>query len=98
MGNIGNAILFTLAKCAPVFTTVIILAIVIAIIVGISKTMYKKAPPNTAMVITGPRGCRTAIGKGCFVIPIIQRDIINKELAKDKELKGNKYVEAMKAK
>lgn len=35
--------------------------------------MYKKAPPNTAMVITGPRGCRTAIGKGCFVIPIIQR-------------------------
>lgn len=25
------------------------------------------------MVITGPRGCRTAIGKGCFVIPIIQR-------------------------
>lgn len=54
MGNIGNAILFTLAKCAPVFMTVIILAIVIAIIVGISKTMYKKAPPNTAMVITGP--------------------------------------------
>ena len=25
-------------------------------------------------------------------------NIINKELAKDKELKGNKYVEAMKAK
>ncbi len=73
MGNIGNAILFTLAKCAPVLTTIIILAIVIAVIVGISKTMYKKAPPNTAMVITGPRGCRTAIGKGCFVIPIIQR-------------------------
>lgn len=35
--------------------------------------MYKKAPPNVAMVITGPRGNRVAIGKGCFVIPIIQR-------------------------
>lgn len=69
----GNIILSILTKIAPVFTVIVILAIVIAIIVGISKTMYKKAPPNTAMVITGPRGCRTAIGKGCFVIPIIQR-------------------------
>lgn len=35
--------------------------------------MYKKAPPNKAMVITGPRGSQTIIGKGHFVIPIFQR-------------------------
>lgn len=35
--------------------------------------MYKKAPPNTAMIITGPTGSQTIIGKGGFVIPILQR-------------------------
>lgn len=34
---------------------------------------YKKAPPNTAMVVTGPFGSKTFVGKGCFVIPFIQR-------------------------
>ena len=43
-------------------------------VVGIAAaSMYKKAPPNVAMVITGPRGARTIIGQGAFVIPILQR-------------------------
>jgi flotillin len=43
-------------------------------VVGVAAaSMYKKAPPNVAMVITGPRGARTIIGQGAFVIPILQR-------------------------
>lgn len=43
-------------------------------VIGIAAaSMYKKAPPNVAMVITGPRGSRTIIGQGAFVIPILQR-------------------------
>ena len=50
---------------------IILLAIIAVWLVG--TTMYKKAPPNVAMVITGPTTSRTVIGKGCFVIPILQR-------------------------
>ena len=50
---------------------IVILAIAAVIILG--KIMYKKAPPNVAMVITGPRGSRTVVGQGALVIPIIQR-------------------------
>lgn len=57
------------SSCMPFFLAIF----VIAAIVIVSKTMYKKAPPNTAMVVTGPRGSQTIIGKGCFVIPILQR-------------------------
>ena len=49
----------------------ILVAIILLIFIG--KVMYKKAPPNVAMVITGPRGARTIIGQGALVIPIIQR-------------------------
>lgn len=43
-------------------------------VVGVTAaSMYKKAPPNVAMVITGPRGARTIIGQGAFVIPVLQR-------------------------
>ena len=45
----------------------------VGIVGGLAATMYKKAPPNVAMVITGPRGSRTIIGQGAFVIPILQR-------------------------
>lgn len=64
-------ILFT--TLMPYITTILTIAIVALAIVFVGKVMYKKAPPNTAIVITGPTGCRTAIGKGCFVIPVIQR-------------------------
>ena len=53
----------------------IVAPIVLAILVVIFlfKVCYKTAPPNTAMVVTGPRKSKTIIGKGCFVIPILQR-------------------------
>lgn len=51
----------------------IITAVILAALLFISTVCYKKAPPNTAMVITGPSGARTIIGKGCIVIPVIQR-------------------------
>ena len=53
----------------------IVAPIVLAIIavIFLFKVCYKTAPPNTAMVVTGPRKCKTVIGKGCFVIPILQR-------------------------
>ena len=59
--------LFSIA--API--VLVILAIVGVIV--IASALYKKAPPNVAMVITGPTASRTVIGKGCFVIPILQR-------------------------
>lgn len=34
---------------------------------------YKKCPPNKAMVVTGPFGAATVIGKAKVVIPFIQR-------------------------
>lgn len=62
-----------LSTLAPLISTIGFVVIAIVILTFVGKVMYKKAPPNVAMVITGPRGNRVAIGKGCFVIPIIQR-------------------------
>jgi len=56
---------------AAVFVGCFIAAVLLVVFIG--KVMYKKAPPNIAMVITGPRGSRTIIGQGALVIPIIQR-------------------------
>lgn len=50
-----------------------IVILAIAAIVVLGKVMYKKAPPNVAMVITGPHGSRTVVGQGAIVIPIVQR-------------------------
>lgn len=52
----------------PVVVVVALFALIL-----LAKILYKQAPPNIAMVITGPSGAKTIIGKGCFVIPIIQR-------------------------
>lgn len=49
----------------------VVVSVILLII--ISLAVYKKAPPNTAMVITGLGGSKTIIGRGCFVIPILQR-------------------------
>ena len=65
-----EAILSTFAALISVVGFIVV-AIVAVMFVG--KVMYKKAPPNIAMVITGPRGNRVAVGRGCFVIPILQR-------------------------
>ena len=59
-----------------ILTIAIPIVLVIVLVVGLffaGSAMYKKAPPNTAMVVTGPGGAKTIIGKGCFVIPILQR-------------------------
>lgn len=47
--------------------------VIVLLLIIVGETMYKKAPPNRAMVITGPTGSRTIIGKGALVIPILQR-------------------------
>lgn len=47
----------------PILIPVIIAIVAIAVITFIGKVMYKKAPPNVAMVVTGPTGCKTVIGK-----------------------------------
>lgn len=49
----------------------IFIAAIIIVIIG--KALYKQAPPNRAMVVTGPSGSKTVTGKGCLVIPIFQR-------------------------
>ena len=47
--------------------------VVILIIVVLMSTLYRKAPPNTAMIVTGLGGSRTITKGGCFVIPGLQR-------------------------
>ena len=53
------------------YAGIAIVAIIVLCI--IFKAWYKKCPPNKAMVITGPRGSKTLIGKACIVIPFLQR-------------------------
>ena len=61
----------------PVAGRILIIAFIAAalalLLLLVSKVLYKKAPPNVAMIVTGPGGCKTVIGKGCFVIPVLQR-------------------------
>lgn len=57
----------------PIVTTVLIALFAFGLLYFIAMQMYKKAPPNVAMVVTGPRGAKTVVGKGCFIIPILQR-------------------------
>ncbi len=47
--------------------------IVVALVAFVLNACYKKAQPSLAMVVTGPGGSKTVIGKACFVIPILQR-------------------------
>ena len=68
----NDSILNTIVS-SPVFIVFAIAVVALLLVFGISRIMYKKAAPNVAMIVTGPAGCRTVIGKGCFVIPILQR-------------------------
>lgn len=52
---------------------VIAVVAVVLLIIFILTACYKKCPPNKAMVITGPTGTSTVIGKAKIVIPVIQR-------------------------
>lgn len=56
-----------------ILPVVFIIIIAAALFLLLSRIMYKKAAPNVAMIVTGPSGCKTVIGKGCFVIPVLQR-------------------------
>lgn len=62
-----------LSTLAPLISVIGFIVVAIVAVMFVGKVMYKKAPPNVAMVITGPRGNRVAVGRGCFVIPILQR-------------------------
>lgn len=57
----------------PILIPIAVALFVLLVIIILSKVMYRKAPPNVAMVITGPRGTRTIIGQGALVIPLLQR-------------------------
>lgn len=57
----------TITICVLVVVGVIIILLLLA------KLFYKKAPPNVAMVVTGPAGTKKVVGKASIVIPIIQR-------------------------
>lgn len=50
-----------------------IVAAILVVLTLLFTVCYKKCPPNKAMVITGPFGSTTVIGKAKVVIPFIQR-------------------------
>ena len=50
---------------------VVSIIVVALILVVIFKSCYKMCLPNEAMVITGPTGSKTVIGKACFIIPFV---------------------------
>lgn len=63
---------FIFSHLSVIVPILIVLAIVFVILL-IGTSFYKKAPPNVAMVITGPSGTKTVVGKASIVIPVIQR-------------------------
>lgn len=57
----------------PIIVPIVSVVAIILLVIAIGKSMYKIPLTNEAMVVTGPFGSKTVIGKGCFVIPIIQK-------------------------
>ena len=62
-----------LATLMPIISVVGIVLAALLLVIILFKFCYKTCPPNKAMVITGPRGSSTVIGKAKLIIPIIQR-------------------------
>lgn len=58
---------------STIMICVLVVVGVIIILLLLAKLFYKKAPPNVAMVVTGPAGTKKVVGKASIVIPIIQR-------------------------
>lgn len=58
---------------STIMICVLVVVGVIIILLLLANLFYKKAPPNVAMVVTGPAGTKTVVGKASIVIPIIQR-------------------------
>lgn len=57
----------------PIIVPIVSVVAIALLVIAIGKSMYKIPLTNEAMVVTGPFGSKTVIGKGCFVIPIIQK-------------------------
>lgn len=62
-----------LATLMPIISVVGIVLAALLLVIILFKFCYKTCPPNKAMVITGPTGSSTVIGKAKLIIPIIQR-------------------------
>ena len=62
-----------LATLMPIISVVGIVLVALLFVIILFKFCYKTCPPNKAMVITGPTGSSTVIGKAKLIIPIIQR-------------------------
>ena len=62
-----------LATLMPIISVVGIVLVALLLVIILFKFCYKTCPPNKAMVITGPTGSSTVIGKAKLIIPIIQR-------------------------
>ena len=62
-----------LATLMPIISIVGIVLVALLFVIILFKFCYKTCPPNKAMVITGPTGSSTVIGKAKLIIPIIQR-------------------------
>lgn len=62
-----------LATLMPIISVVGIVLVALLLVIILFKFYYKTCPPNKAMVITGPTGSSTVIGKAKLIIPIIQR-------------------------
>ena len=56
-----------------IIATIVTLLIIVLLVIALFKSCYKMCLPNEAMVITGPRGTKTVIGKACFIIPFINQ-------------------------
>lgn len=62
-----------LATLMPIISIVGIILVALLLVIILFKFCYKTCPPNKAMVVTGPTGSSTVIGKAKLIIPIIQR-------------------------
>ena len=62
-----------LATLMPIISVVGIVLVALLFVIILFKFCYTTCPPNKAMVITGPTGSSTVIGKAKLIIPIIQR-------------------------
>ena len=62
-----------LSHLLPIVSAIVGIVIIFCLIGGVFKVCYRKCPPNKAMVITGPTGTSTVIGKAKFIIPFVQR-------------------------
>lgn len=71
-----------IAGLVGIVPKIIFSILLIVLLVLVVKSLYKKAPPDTAYIISGrTKEPRTLVGRGGFVIPIIEQiDKLNLKL------------------